>query len=202
MKQFFAVLITLLFYACSNNTGNSNDTGDKKDSSLSYIEKNLAGYATVKLTTDISKLSEKEKQMLPLFIEAAKIMDGLYWQQCFGNKDSLLNTISDEKTKQFLTLNYGPWDKLNNDTPFLAGVRTKPPGAQFYPDNITKEELEKATVPDKHGLYSLIRRDSTGKLISIPYHIAYKGALEKASSLLKQAAALAEDPSLKKYLEL
>jgi hypothetical protein len=129
-------------------------------------------------------------------------MDDLYWQQCFGNKDSLLNSVSDEKTKKFIMLNYGPWDKLNNDTPFLAGVGTKPPGAQFYPKDMTKEELEKSDLADKRGLYSLIRRDSSGKLISIPYHLAYKAPLQKASSLLKKAAELAEDAGLKKYLNL
>jgi hypothetical protein len=199
------LLLATVVSSCNNNTDTAETTTDsasKTKSSDSYIEKNLAGYASVKLTTDISKLTEKEKQMIPLLIQAAQIMDDLYWQQSFGNKDSLLNTISNEKAKQFFVLNYGPWDKLNNDTPFIEGVGTKPPGAQFYPKDMTKEELEKSNLADKHGLYSLIRRDSAGKLISIPYHIAYKEALQKASGLLKQAATLAEDAELKKYLNL
>lgn len=205
MKRFFQLLLlSIIGWSCNNSTETA---GNKKDSindnsPQSYIEKNLVSYAKVKLTTDLSKLTEKEKQMLPLLIQASQIMDDLYWQQCFGNKDSLLNAITDDKTKQFVLLNYGPWDKLNNDTPFIAGVATKPPGANFYPKDITKEELENSNVSDKKGLYSLIRRDSSGKLISIPYHIAYKEWLKKASDLLKQAAELAEDPGLKKYLTL
>jgi hypothetical protein len=199
-SMFLLILFNSFFVSC-NNTSSTTET-KSADSSQSYIEKNLAGYEKVRLTTDISKLTEKEKQMIPLLIEAAKIMDDLYWQQSFGNKDSLLNTIQDEKTKQFVTLNYGPWDKLNNDTPFLAGVGTKPPGAQFYPKDITKEEFDKSTLANKQSLYSLIRRDQSGNLISIPYHVAYKEPLEKASGLLKQAAELAEDNGLKKYLQL
>lgn len=200
----FYFLLGLAAASCNNASDSAKSSGDSSanETSANYIEKNLAGYAPVKLTTDISKLTEKERQMIPLLIEAAKIMDDLYWQQCSGNKDSLLNTIKDEKAKQFVVLNYGPWDKLNNDTPFIAGVGTKPAGAQFYPADMTKEELESSPVADKHGLYSLIRRDSTGKLFSIPYHVAYKEPLQKASSLLKQASELAEEPGLKKYLSL
>ena len=203
MKRYTSAIsfvFVLMLFSC-NNAG-SPTVANTKDSSQNYIEKNLAGYEKVRLTTDVSKLTEKEKQMIALFIQAAQIMDDLYWQQCFGNKDSLLNSVTDEKAKQFIIMNYGPWDKLNNDTPFIAGVETKPAGAQFYPKDMTKEELEKSTVADKHGLYSLIRRDSAGKLFSIPYHIAYKEPLQKASALLKQAANLAEDTGLKKYLEL
>ena len=123
MKYLFVVLSLIFFLAsCSDNTETSIDSDSKKDSSQSYIERNLSGYANVRLTTDLSKLTEKEKQMIPLLIQAAEIMDDLYWQQCFGNKDSLLNAVTDEKTKQFVLLNYGPWDKLNKDTPFIAGV--------------------------------------------------------------------------------
>ena len=203
MKKYTSAIsfaFVLMIFSC-NNAGLPT-VANTQDSSQSYIEKNLAGYEKVRLTTDVSKLTVNEKQMIALFIQAAQIMDDLYWQQCFGNKDSLLNSVKDEKAKQFIIMNYGPWDKLNNDTPFIAGVGTKPPGAQFYPKDMTKEELEKSTVVDKHGLYSLIRRDSAGKLFSIPYHIAYKEPLQKASALLKQAAELAEDAGLKKYLEL
>ena len=204
MKYLCIVLCINFFLAsCSDHGGTTSaEVSAKNDSSQSYIEKNLSGYVKVRLTTDLSKLTDKEKQIIPLLIQAAQIMDELYWQQCFGNKDSLLNAVTDEKTKQFVLLNYGPWDKLNNDTPFIAGIGPKSLGAQFYPKDMTKDELEKSGVADKHGLNSLIRRDSSGNLISIPYHIVYKERLQKASSLLKQAAELAEDAGLKKYLQL
>lgn len=200
VSLFLLALGSYVLISCNNTSFRTE--ANSVESTNSYIEKNLAGYEKVKLTTDISKLTDKERQMIPLLIQAAQIMDDLYWQQSFGSKDSLLSTIKDEKTKQFVILNYGPWDKLNSDTPFIAGVGPKPAGAQFYPKDITKEEFEKASLPDKQSLYSLIRRDQSGKLISIPYHVAYKEPLEKASGLLKQAAELAEDGGLKKYLQL
>ena len=205
MKTYFypvALFVTTAFFLSCNNATTVASDANKTDSTSSYAAQHLAGYATVKLTTDLSKLSEKEKQMIPLLMEAAKIMDTLYWDQNYGHRDSLLNILSDAKTKEFVQVNYGPWDKLNNDTPFIAGVGTKPLGANFYPAGITKEEIEKSDLADKHGQYSLVRRDSTGKLITVPYHVAYKEPLQRASELLKQAADLAEDAGLKKYLQL
>lgn len=203
MKKYFYLVVfcstTAFLFSCNNS---SSVASDKTDSAQSYVEKHLAGYATVKLTTDLSKLSDSEKKMIPLLIEAAKIMDTLYWNQNYGHRDSLLNAVHDDKTKEFIHINYGPWDKLNNDTPFIAGVGPKPLGANFYPADMTKEELEKSNLADKHGQYSLIRRDSTGKLISLPYHVAYKEPLQRASALLKQASDLAQDAGLKKYLQL
>lgn len=203
MKPMLKILLfgsLLPIAACDNNT--EQEKKNAPDSLQQYAAQRLAGYAPVKLTADLSALSEKEKQMIPLLIEAAAIMDDLYWQQSYGNKDSLLNAITDSTTREFARINYGPWDKLNNDTPFIAGVGTKPPGGEFYPADMTKEELEKSDVKDKHGEYSVIRRDSAGKLIAIPYHQFYQAPLKRASDLLVQAAALAEDADLKKYLEL
>ncbi len=206
MKNLFipilAVTAAISISSCNNNTSGDTAASGKKDSAQSYIEERLAGFARVKLTADLSKLSANEKKMLPLLVQAADLMNELYWQQCYGNKDSLLKAITDEKTKAFIQINYGPWDKLNSDTPFIAGVGPKPLGAGFYPVGMTKEELDKSTLADKHGQYSIIRRNSAGKLVSIPYHIAYKEPLQKAAALLNQAAELAEDPALKKYLQL
>jgi hypothetical protein len=194
---------SVLLYSCGGEPGSGANATIKKDSAQTYVKQRLDGFATVKLTSDLSALSDSEKQMLPLLIKAAAIMDDLYWKQSYpGNKDSLLNTIADPDAKAFAVLNYGPWDKLNADSPFIAGVGKKPLGAGFYPVDITKEELEKSGVKDKHGRYSVIKRDSAGKLYSEPYHIAYKTQLEEASALLKQASALATDPGLKKYLQL
>lgn len=193
-----AIAASIAAASCNNNsTSNTN----KKDS-MSYVDERLAQFKKVKLTTDLSKLTEKEKQMLPLLIDAAKIMDELFWMQAYGNKDSLLNSIKDDNTKQFVMVNYGPWDRLNGDTPFVVGFGAKPLGGTFYPADMTKEQLEKSDITDKQSLYSVIKRDASGKLVSVPYHIVFKPQLEKAAGLLRQAATLAEDTSLKNYLTL
>lgn len=188
--------------ACNNSNQTGKTATDTVNTTSAYVNTKLAGYAPVTLTTDVSKLSDKEKQILPLLIQAAKLMDDLFWQQAYGNKDSLLTSITDAKTRRYAEINYGPWDRLNNDTPFVAGVGEKPLGANFYPKDITKEEIEKSDLKGKLNAYSLVKRNPSGELYTVPYQQAYNIQLQKAAALLKQAADLAEDAGLKNYLTL
>eukprot|EP01132_Coremiostelium_polycephalum_P010183 gene10183-12491_t len=189
-----------------SNTNNSNTstakTNTSPDSLQDYVNHRINIYETVKLTTNLNELSVNERKILPLLIQAAQIMDELFWKQTYPERDSLLNTIRDEKTKSFVRINYGPWDRLNGDKPFVAGIGPKPEGATFYPAGMTKESIEKADLKDKFNAYSVIRKDASGKLNVVPYHVLFATELQQASSLLKQAALLADDPGLKKYLNL
>ena len=171
-------------------------------SSSEYVNERLAIYAPFELTADISHLSEKEVEIVGILFKVARIMDGLFWQQTIGGKADFIPAIADKSTKRFARINYGPWDRLNNNKPFIAGVGEKPKGANFYPADMTKEEFETFDDPNKTSLYTLIRRDENGSLKTVWYHEAYSCELQEASGLLKEAAALAEDPGLKKYLEL
>ncbi|TDY10194.1 peptidase M49-like protein [Meridianimaribacter flavus] len=166
------------------------------------MQKNLGKYVSVKLTSDVNKLSEKEQQMLPLLIKAAEKMNDLFWYEAYGDKTELLNSIEDEDTKTFVKINYGPWDRLDGNKPFVDGVGEKPLGANFYPKDMTKKEFEAADIEDKSSIYNFVRRDENGKLYSIPYHKQFENEVKEVSELLKEAAKLAEDEGLKTYLEL
>ncbi|KJY87205.1 Zn-dependent hydrolase [Pseudoalteromonas piscicida] len=160
-------------------------------------------YTPVTLKTDLSHLNDNQKKMLALLIDASVIMDDLFWQQAFGeDKATFLSKISDEKVRQFADINYGPWDRLNGDQVFLSGFEEKALGAEFYPSDVTKDELNSADVKDKTGLYSVIRRDENGKLYSTSYSSAYKAELDKAAALLRQASKLAQDKEFANYLNL
>ena len=98
-------------------------------------------------------------------------------------------------------IHYGPWDRLDDNNPFIEGVGAKPPMAQFYPEDMTVEEFEAWDNPDKKSLYTLVRRMMPGNLIAVPYSEAYKEQHQKAADLMRKAAALAEDEGLKNYLE-
>lgn len=166
------------------------------------VAQRLSTYAPVTLTADISHLSDKEKQMLPLLFEVASIMDDIFWQQTIGDKNTFLSAIKDEATRKFAEINYGPWDRLNGNKSFISEIGEKPLGSNLYPVDITKEEFEALQNPDKSSLYTLIRRNEDSTLRVVWYHEAYASKVQKAAELLKQAAALAEDAGLKKYLEL
>ncbi len=135
---------------------------------------NLASYKTLPLTTDLSSLSEVEKQTLRHLIDAAKVADEIFWQQAWGDKKLLLDRVKNDTLKRFIELNYGPWDRLNNNVPFVQGMGEKPKGAGFYPANITQAEWDQWNNPQKNNPYSVVKRDESGKLFSEPYHTAYR----------------------------
>nr|WP_199077393.1 Zn-dependent hydrolase [Pedobacter sp. ASV19] len=192
--------------SCTGNpdkkTAKTGKSTSAQDSLQDYVNHRIGIYETVKLTTNLNELSINERKILPLLIQAAQIMDDLFWKQTYPKADSLLNTVKDENSRSFIKINYGPWDRLNGDKPFITGIGPKPDGATFYPEGMTKEEIEKANLKDKFNPYSVIRKDNAGKLSVVPYHVLFATELQQASSLLKQAALLAEDPGLKKYLNL
>ncbi|WP_297091985.1 Zn-dependent hydrolase [uncultured Draconibacterium sp.] len=200
MKKALLLLVAAAFaFGCSTNT--KNKTQEQQMNVNTEIKQKADEFATFKLTTDLSVLSEKEKQMLPMLFEAAQLMEAIYWQQAFGNKEELCNKNWDEATRKFIQINYGPWERLNANKSFLADYGDKPAGANFYPADMTKEEFEAWDNSSKTSLYTLIRRGEDGSLQSIPYHIAFEKEIKKAAELLMQAAELAEEPGLKKYLE-
>lgn len=197
----------LLLSGCTKSTETS-ATSSVDDTtpvaqSLLIDESRLSIYHPVDLSADLSHLSDNQKAMLSLLIDASEIMDDLFWKQAFfEDKNTFLQSIEDEKVRHFAAINYGPWDRLNGDTPFLAGYEDKAMGAEFYPHDMDKAEFATSDFADKNGLYTMVKRDEAGKLYSQPYSEAFKSELMKVSELLTQAAALAEDESFKQYLML
>lgn len=167
------------------------------------VSDKLKMYKEVTLTADLSFLSPKEKQIIPILIEVAKIMDDIFWIQAFGDKEKLYAMYSDEDTKKFIDINYGPWERLNGDKPFLEEFGNKPDGTNFYPLDMSKEEFEKFEHKDKKSQYTiLVRNKNNKKLEVLPYSLAYKDKLSKAVELMKNAIELTEDEGFKKYLSL
>jgi hypothetical protein len=148
-------------------------------------------------------LSHEQREMIRVLIEASEIMDDLFWRQAYGDDyQQWLDSIGIDEARRFAELNYGPWDRLADEAPFVKGVGAKPLGANFYPADITREEFDAAYLPGKNDQYSLIRRDAQGKLTIVPYHVAYADELARAAELLRRAADLAEDPAFATYLKL
>lgn len=161
-------------------------------------------YTTVRLTADLEALSENERRMIPLLIEAGKAMDEAFWMEAYGERDSLLAAHPDPATQQYIRINYGPWDRLDGNEAFIPGLGAKPLGANFYPHDVTREEVEAAAEEDPEilSLYTLVRRDSAGALTAVPYHEAFRAQHDRAAGLIRQAAELAEDEGLRRYLTL
>lgn len=204
-----AVASAVLLSACSqpaSDNAASESTPQAAQASYTLVDgakQRLDIYQPVDLTADLSHLSADQKKMIGLLIDASKIMDELFWAQAYpGDKQELLAAIDDPKVKQFVEINYGPWDRLNSNAPFLTGVDAKPAGANFYPADMTKEEFESATFEGKIDLYTLVRRNQDGELYSIPYNVAYTDQLQQAARLLREAATLAKSEAFANYLKL
>lgn len=191
------LMISLMAISMLAAVGCKHDKTEEK----SEIQQKVDEYAEFTLTTDLSVLSEKEKQLLPVLIQIADIMDDLYWDQYFGAQNRAnLDTISDPAVKAFAMIQYGAWDRLDEEKPFIPGFGPRPAGCNFYPLDMTAEEYEALADPEKSSQYTVIRRDENGALKVVPYHVEYAEDLAKVDSLMGVAIDLAEDQGLKKYL--
>jgi hypothetical protein len=198
--QISAIAATLLLAACTTTERAAPGAADRA------MDARVGKYRTVRLTTDMGQLTERERQVVGLLIDAAASMDSIFWQQAYGNADSLLAAANDDATRQFMRINYGPWDRLANNEPFIEGVGPKPAGANFYPADMTRDEFEAAATgaaaADLRSQYTLVRRDASGALQTVPYREAYRVHVEAAAAKLREAATFADEPMLRRYLEM
>ncbi|QCR23360.1 Zn-dependent hydrolase [Pontibacter sp. SGAir0037] len=197
-----SALAAITLGCTSNKPEDASATASEQSEADTALQQKLNTYTSVRLTADINSLSSNERQMVPLLIEAAQIMDQLFWYEAYGKQDSLLAALTSDAAKQYVQINYGPWDRLDDNKPFIPGVGPKPAGSNFYPHDMTKEEFEKANLPDKNSQYTFLRRDDNGKLVTVPYHVQFKQQVERAADLMRQAASLTDDAGLKKYLNM
>src|SRR5438105_3590612 len=155
---------------------------------------------------DPSLLNDNERQVVGRLIEASKLIDEIFWRQVSEENPALRERLAKigGPANEYFVMNKGPWDRLKNDEPFI-GTKKKPAGANFYPEDMSKDEFEKyvAAHPEKkdelQGLFTIVRRGGTD-LAGIPYSRAYRHLLEPAAARLREAAALTTNASLKKYL--
>jgi hypothetical protein len=200
-KRIVSLLVLVMTTACG---GGGNEGPQSEGSDVPEREGTiLTRYAEVSLTTDLGVLTDNERKMIPILIEACRAMDDAFWMQAYGDKEALLSRIDDPELRRFAEINYGPWDRLRGDEPFLPGVGPKPKGANFYPPDMTVEEFETAAAiePALESAYTVVRRED-GDLAAIPYYEAYREPFERAATKLEEAAEFADDPGLKRYLDL
>jgi len=187
---------------------------DKPAPNVDQLKTMTARFAPVDLSADLSKLPANERQALSKLVEAAKVMDTLFLRQVWaGNETMLLSLVQDTSEigrarLHYFLLNKGPWSRLDHNDAFIPGAPPKPDAANFYPADATKQEVEEwlATLSGSQksfatGFYSTVRRNAEGKLIAVPYSFEYQGEVAHAARLLREAAALTTQPTLKTFLE-
>lgn len=208
-KKIFIVafLPAIVFVACNKQQS----TKGNKEMTLAQ---RIARFAPTEISADISKLSPGDKKALDKIIEAARLMDPIYLRQVWRDNVELLKKLEDDTTVvgkeklHYFCMNMGPWSLLDNNTPFIEEApKEKPAGANYYPEDMTKEEFNIwiASLSEKErehatGFFSVIRRNSDRSLCIIPYSEEYKEWLGPASRILNDAAVCTENKTLKKFL--
>jgi hypothetical protein len=189
--------------------------GAETDPMVQQLQTQTARFAPVDLTADITVLPPSEQQALAKLIEAAGIFDALFLRQVSAENEALLIRLARDESRlgqarlHYFLLNKGPWSRLDDDEPFIPGVGPKPPQANFYPAGATREEvdawLQSLSAPERTratGFFTTIRRGPDGRFMVVPYSLEYQGELARVATLLREAAALTVQPTLKRYLEL
>jgi len=204
------LLLTVLLSSCDRNdpsiadqdTGAEASVSEETTAAESEKPSRFDIYAEVRLNTDLSHLSDNQKQMVGLLIDAGKITNEIFWLQVWGDRQELLNSIDDPKARRFAFYNYGPWDRLAADQPFIESAGPRPPGARFYPQDMSKAEFEAWQQEGKDGQYTIVQRDKDGGLVLVPYSKAFATQINEIADLLIEASALAEDDEFAAYLKL
>ena len=181
---------------------------------LEQLKTMTARFAPVDLSADLTSLPANERQALARLVEAAKVMDTLFLRQVWaGNETMLLDLLQDTSELgrarlHYFLINKGPWSRLDENAPFIPGAPKKPEQANFYPAGATKEEVEAwiATLSGAQrafaiGFFTTIRRNPEGKFVAVPYSFEYQGELARVAELLREAAALTTQPTLKAFLD-
>src|SRR5471032_1453269 len=172
-----------------------------------------ARFAPTEIGADLSKLSEADRRVLAKLVEAARIVDALFLRQVWvGNEAMLVDLAGDASPAgrarlHYFLINKGPWSRIDHNLPFVPGAPAeKPAAANFYPDGASKAELERwiQSLPEADraratGFFTVIRRGAGGFTI-VPYNVEYQAELARAAALLREAAQLTGEPTLKSFL--
>ena len=183
---------------------------------LNQLTQMSARFAPVTLKYDAAALSSGDRKALPKLVEAARVLNHLFLDQVWsGNRELYAKLLQDttplgKARLHYFWLNKGPWSDLDDHAAFVPGVPVrKPAGANFYPPDMTREEFEawvKALpAPAREqalGFFTVIRRNADKQLSLVPYNQEYAADLKKAAGLLREAAALTGNASLRKFLSL
>ena len=177
------------------------------------LERMTARFAPTDITANLSRLTAEERAVLTKLVQASKIIDALFLRQVWAGNPAMLLDLARDRSPEgqarlhYFLVNKGPWSRLDHHEPFVPGAPPKPAGANFYPADASKDEMDRwiSTLPETErtratGFFTTVRRTSAGALTLVPYSLEYQSELAQVATLLREAAALAAEPTLKAFL--
>lgn len=199
------VLAGLLTFSCSPH---------QETKTMDPLAQKIGRFILAPIRSDASHLSPGDRKALGILIEAARVMDTLYRRQVWSGNEALLKKLEADTTPEgkkrliYFLINQGPWSQLDHNEPFIDGVpNPRPPMANYYPEDMTKEEFQTwtARLPEAEqkqatGFFTVVRRNADRSLKLVPYNVEYASELQRAAGLLRDAAAATGNASLRDYL--
>src|SRR4051812_11897860 len=192
--------------------------------STSDVAAMASRFAPSDIRADVTSLPENERRALGKLVDAARLMDSLFLRQVWAGNDAMLQELSHDALSRsrtasaaavadanarlhYFLINKGPWSRLDHNRVFIQGAPAKPEGANFYPPDASKADVQRwldSLAADEKaratGFFTTIRKAPSGGFVAVPYSVEYQGELARAASLLREAAALTSQPTLKHFL--
>jgi hypothetical protein len=205
IRSLFCAFIVVVYAGCS---------APKQQHTMTPLEAKSARFTPTVITADTTRLSPGDRRALHALIAVTPMIDQLYLRQSWSGSEALRERLKADTSPEgrerltYFLINMGPWSRLDHDEPFIEGVPPQPPpGANYYPEGMTKEEFAtwlSTLKPDQHrdatGFFTTIRRNDSGALTIVPYNKEYSDVLLRLAPALREAAAMTDNPSLKDYL--
>jgi len=192
-NTIISIILVLFLASCSENSTKKTETVNIGNYSPTIAE--------VELKADFSGLSQNQKEMINLFIKISDYTDSIFFYENTENFNEIISSITDSSQLKKFCYNFGPWDRFDENKPFINNIKDKPLGGNFYPNDLTIDEFNKFDDDCKKSHYTFIRRDTDGNLVCIPYHVQFKKYIDSMSFWLNEAAELSNDSNFAYYLK-
>src|SRR5712671_2068093 len=202
-----AVILAMAFVGLVAQEGRVPETAG-----LQRLEKMTARFAPTSIQADLSHVSAADRQVLAKLVEASKMVDALFLRQVWAGNEAMLLDLAQNRTPEgrarlhYFLINKGPWSRLDHNEVFVPGAPPKPEAANFYPDGAAKADVERwiksLPAPERaraNGFFTVVRRMGQGFTL-VPYNVEYQNELARAAALLREAASLSSEPTLKTFL--
>ena len=206
-NSLFFILSLLMLTSCQTSSTTDTIVSEEQNATkpevtitTKTIRERLNQYTPITLNVDLSTLSNAQKQVVANLIKAAKFVNIIFCKQSFDKGPAFLSTLNDSDSIAYFHINYGPWDRLENNAPFVTNVKKRPLGANFYPHDIKYLPFLQFKDDKKTDAYTIIRRHDDGSLFSVPYHEFFKPEIDSIVHYMRLAAEICPNKDFKNYL--
>lgn len=200
IRFLISIFIALIVSSCALQSTMNEGAEHGMSPGLGYARSHLHEYARAPMALTIDSLPQNQQLVISHLVKAATLIDDLYWYEIYGDREVFMGGIQHSQIADLASIQYGPWDRFADNHLFVDYARQRPPGANFYPFNMTREEIIESKVPKLESPYTIIRRTSDNQLQAVYYHDAFALQINEICKQLELAAKASTDENFSNYL--